>query len=192
MASSDDERWEALKDAIEIFGEKTGMFDEIYIRRLGDDRSSDPFQIQVRKTSGDGNGQWRNLIDVGYGVSQILPLIVELTSPVDSSMILLQQPELHLHPSAQAGLGSMLCDVASKRQILVETHSDYLINRVRMDVRDKKFNLKPEDVSILYFERTADDVQIHNIRIDENGNINNSPPSYREFFSKEINRSLGI
>ncbi len=192
LAHSDVEQWETLKNAMESIGQKTGMFDEINIRRLGDDLSSDPFQIQVRKTSGDGNGQWRNLIDVGYGVSQILPIIYVLTKMVESFMLMLQQPELHLHPSAQAGLGSMLCNVATKRQILVETHSDHLIDRVRMDVRDQKYGIKPEDVSILYFERTADDVQIHNIRIDEEGNILDPPSSYRKFFRNEVNRSLGI
>ena len=68
-------------------------------------------------------------------------------------MFLLQQPEVHLHPTAQAALGSLFCEIAGRdRQIIVETHSDYIIDRVRMDVRDKKTNLKPEDVSILFFE----------------------------------------
>ena len=68
-------------------------------------------------------------------------------------MFLLQQPEVHLHPTAQAALGSLFCEIAGwDRQIIVETHSDYIIDRVRMDVRDNKTDLKPADVSILYFE----------------------------------------
>ncbi len=190
LENSDEEQWKLLKQTMESFGKLTGVFDEIRIRSLGKDNSSDPFQIQIRNNTKRNKGEWRNLIDVGYGVSQILPVLFMLTRSVDSPMFLLQQPELHLHPSAQAGLGSILCDVASKRQILVETHSDYLIDRVRMDVRDKKCDLKPEDISILYFERCDDDVQIHNIHIDENGNIEGQPPSYREFFRKEVNRLL--
>ena len=193
LANSDAEQWKSLKCAIESFGQKAGVFDEIRIRPLGGDASSDPFQIQVRQNAADNNGQWRNLIDVGYGVSQILPVIFELIRPVESYMLILQQPEVHLHPSAQAGLGSMLCDVAAtKRQILVETHSDHLIDRVRMDVRDRKYGLKPKDVSILYFERSGSDVEIHSIRINDDGNIVDQPPSYREFFRHEVNRSLGI
>ena len=128
----------------------------------------------------------------GTVLNQILPVIFELVRPVESYMLILQQPEVHLHPRAQAGLGSILCSVATKRQILVETHSDHLIDRIRMDARDQKSGLKPEDVSILYFERSADDVQIHSIHIDDDGNIVGQPPSYREFFRHEVNRSLGI
>ncbi len=79
-----------------------------------------------------------------------------------------------------------------QRQLIVETHSDYIIDRVRMDVRDKKTSLKPEDVSILYFERTGSDVKIHSLRIDEQGNLLGAPPSYGQFFLEETNRSIGI
>ena len=189
LASSNAEDWRKTKDTIESFGRKTGVFDHMRIRHLGDDESRDPFQIQVRKS--DGN--WRNLIDVGFGVSQLLPFLFHLARPTEEYLLNFQQPEVHLHPSAQAGLGALLCEAATKRQILVETHSDFLINRVRMDIRDRKTNLKPEDVSILYFERVdTDEVKIHNITIDQNGNLIDSPPSYREFFTQELNRSLGI
>ena len=193
LANSDPEQWETMKSALEHFGQRAGIFDEIAIRPLGDDASSDPFRIQVRKDSHNRKGQWRNLIDVGYGVSQILPVIFELVRPKESSMLLLQQPEVHLHPSAQAGLGSILCSAAAtKQQILVETHSDHLIDRVRMDARDRKNGIKPEDVSILYFERSGNNVQIHSIEIGDSGNIVNQPPGYRDFFRCEVNRSLGL
>ena len=193
LANSDAERWKGIKSGMEKFARRAGVFDEIRVRFTGDELGSDPFQVQVRMRSGSDRGQWRNLVDVGYGVSQILPVILELSRSVESPVLLLQQPEVHLHPSAQAGLGSVLCDVAAtKRQILVETHSDHLIDRVRMDVRDGECGLNPEDVSILYFERSAKDVRIHSIRIDEGGNIIDQPPSYREFFCHEMNRSLGI
>ena len=106
-------------------------------------------------------------------------------------MFLLQQPEVHLHPSAQAALGSLFCQVAEpRRQLVVETHSDHLIDRVRMDVRDGVGNLKPEDVSILYFERNDLDVRIHSIRLDEEGNVLDAPEGYRWFFLEETARSI--
>ena len=117
-------------------------------------------------------GPPRNLIDVGYGVSQVLPVITELLREDSLAIFLLQQPEVHLHPSAQAALGSLFCQVAGpERQLIIETHSDHLLDRVRMDVRDGTTGLKPEDVSILYFERGELDVRIHSLRIDEEGNI---------------------
>ena len=83
-------------------------------------------------------------------------------APGRSPLFLLQQPEVHLHPSAQAALGSLFCRVASPdRQLIVETHSDHLLDRVRMEVRDGESNLKPEDVSILYFERGDLDVNMY-------------------------------
>lgn len=185
-----DEYGLALKQVLEGFGKASGLFDEISIRALGK-RGSEPFQIQIRKYSGGLKGPHRNLIDVGYGVSQALPVITEILRPDAPSMFLLQQPEVHLHPRAQAALGSLFCQVAGpERQLLVETHSDHLIDRVRMDVRDGKSNLTPDDVSILYFERGELDVKIHSLGIDEQGNITNVPPGYRRFFMEEVERSL--
>ena len=75
---------------------------------------------------------------------------------------------------------------------MVETHSDYIIDRVRMDVRDGKTGLKPEDVSILYFERGEADVKIHSIGLDEQGNVLDAPEGYRQFFADELTRSIGL
>ena len=186
-------RWSSLKKQLEKFGEAAGLFDEITVRHLGA-TGSDPFQIQVRKGSKRLKGPFRNLIDVGYGVSQALPIVTELieaSTPTD--LYLLQQPEVHLHPSAQAELGTLMCNIAATgQQLIVETHSDHLIDRVRMDVRDGTTDLKPEDVSLLYFERTGLEVRIHPIRFDKLGNVLDAPPGYRQFFLKEINRSLGL
>ena len=190
------ETWTDLKALLEEFGKASGLFDEITIKLLGG-RSSEPFQIQVRKFGGKLKGPPRNLSDVGYGVSQALPVITELLRKDNEvsapTLFLLQQPEVHLHPRAQASLGSLFCQVATPdRQLVVETHSDYLIDRVRMDIRDRKTRLQPEDVSILFFEQNALEVKIHSLRIDSEGNISNSPAGYRSFFMEETQRSLGI
>ncbi|MCY3614380.1 MAG: DUF3696 domain-containing protein [Bacteroidetes bacterium] len=192
LASFEEEAWEHLKYELERFGSSAGIFDEIDIKRLG--RSgSDPFQVQVRKIGKKRKGPKQNLIDVGYGISQVLPILTELLLPKKSGMALLQQPEVHLHPSAQAALGTLFCEIASKgRQLIIETHSDFMIDRIRMDVRDQKTNLKPEDVSILFFERNDTSVQIHSIQIDELGNVLNAPDSYGSFFMEETSRSLGF
>lgn len=185
-------KWRELKKALERFGQDAGLFDEISIKRLGS-RDSEPFQVQVRRFDGKLKGPDRNLIDVGYGISQVLPVITELLRDDTSPMYLLQQPEVHLHPSAQAALGSFFCQVAApERQLIVETHSDHLLDRIRMDVRDRTTPLKPEDVSILFFERGNLDVSIHSLRVDQEGNILSAPKSYRRFFLQETQRSLGV
>jgi len=199
----DTNHWRQLKFRLERFGQESELFDEIHVRSFGTS-DGDPFQIQVRKHSGPKSrrrkGPWRNLIDVGYGVSQSLPLLTELMESETSTLFLLQQPEVHLHPQAQAALGTLFCHVASggehqlwgDHQLFIETHSDYVIDRVRMDVRDGTTGLKPEDVSILYFEPGDLAVRIHSITIDDYGNLDGAPTGYRQFFSDELTRSIGL
>ena len=192
ISHSNRKMWEVLKTELEKFGQQAGLFDEISIKSFGDAEGA-PFQVQIRKFGGGVKGPWRNLIDVGYGVSQVLPVLTELLAPEPAPLFLLQQPEVHLHPSAQAALGSLFCSVAGpERQLIVETHSDYLLDRVRMDVRDKKTALTPEDVSILYFERDGLEVNIHSLRLDEMGNVLDAPPGYGQFFMDEVTRSVGF
>ena len=201
----DEREWKGLKNALEAFGQQSGLFDEISVKSFGT-KGSEPFQVQIRKFSEKAKrakGPQRNLIDVGYGVSQVLPVIIELVrrdflsglfgNYRRPSVFLLQQPEVHLHPTAQAALGSLFCHLAGpNRQLIVETHSDHMLDRIRMDVRDGKTRLKPEDVSILFFERGDLDVQIHSLRIDLEGNIVGAPDTYRSFFMNETRRSLGL
>ncbi len=186
------EEWARLRKALEAFGQESGLFNEIDIKLLGKTEGS-PFQVQIRKFGHRLKGVKRNLIDVGYGVSQALPLLTELLRKDAPSMYLLQQPEIHLHPSAQAALGSLFCKIAGpNRQLIVETHSNYILDRVRMDIRDKKSDLKPEDISILFFEPGELDVTIHSLRIDQDGNVLDAPPGYGQFFIDETRRSIGI
>jgi AAA15 family ATPase/GTPase len=183
---SEKENGSALRQALESFGKASGLFKSIAVKHKGN-KDSDPFQLSVKMT-----GPSFNLIDVGYGVSQVLPIIVDIIQN-PSDIFLLQEPEVHLHPQAQAGLSSFLASVAKEqnKNFIIETHSDYIIDRVRMDVRDKKY-LTPDDVAILYFEKQQGTVKIHKLELDEYGNIINAPPTYRQFFLTEERRILGI
>ncbi len=184
--------WKKLEKDLVRFGQASGLFDQVGVRRLGPN-DSDPFQLRVRKFGGNLRGPWRNLTDVGYGVSQALPILVEVMNGHRSRVFLLQQPEVHLHPQAQAALGSLFLTAAAEgRQLLIETHSDHLLDRVRMDIRDRKTQLAPEDVSILYFEREGLGVRIYSLRLDEEGNVRGAPDSYRRFFLEETERALGF
>lgn len=195
LSMRDPKAWERLKLRLEGFGENAGLFDEIKVRHLGK-TAVDPFQIQVRKFGAPLKGPLRNLADVGYGVSQVLPLVTELLRDDGPRMMLLQQPEIHLHPSAEAALGSLLCSAVAagrrgRRQLIVETHSDFIIDRVCMEVRDGAIGLKPDDVSIVYFERCGLNVHLHSIRVDSQGNMIDVPSDYRKFFLNESIRFLG-
>ena len=193
----DPDQWAGLKGKLEEFGSEAGLFDEIGIKPLGDNGGTG-FLVQVRKFSGPRSrvlkGRPRNLIDVGYGVSQILPIATELLRGDNPRIFLLQQPEVHLHPSAQAALGSLFCRAVSERkhQLVVETHSDYLLDRVRMLIRHRKAKLKPADVSILFFEREDLGVRIHSLRLDKQGKVQDAPEGYRRFFMEEFDRLFGL
>ena len=180
-ASSDFQGW------LNEFGSASGLYSEVSTRRLG--RTGDPFQIEVKLP---GLGPRRNLVDVGYGVSQALPIIVDAVSSEPGSMLLIQQPEVHLHPRAQAAMGSFFAQLADsgRNRLVVETHSDYLVDRVRMDVRDER--IKASDVVILYFEQGERGVDIHPIEIDARGHPVEVPPGYRSFFLDEDRRFFGV
>jgi predicted ATPase len=188
LAASDPEKWSALAEALASFGAACGLFRGVEVHRAKKEKVSEPFQIMVDI---EGQRAPANLVDVGYGVSQVLPVLVDaFLQP--SGWFLLQQPEVHLHPRAQAELGSFLgAMVANGRRFTVETHSDYLLDRVCIEVREGK-HLKPEDVMVLFFERTGPHVTIHEIEIDSEGNIQGAPPTYRQFFQREQGRFLGL
>lgn len=189
------EAWSGLKKRLEEFGREAGLFDVIDILRHGDTDSA-PFQIQVSRSDGRRGHSRRNLIDVGYGVSQVLSIITELLREDGPSLMLLQQPEVHLHPSAQASLGNLLCqlvaDKAHGRQLVVETHSDFIIDRVRMAARDGIGGLEPDDISIVYFERADHAVRVHSIGVDSDGNLLGVPSGYRSFFMDESRWLFGF
>jgi predicted ATPase len=131
-----------------------------------------------------------NLAHVGYGVSQSLPVIVESVLAPKSKTLLLQQPEVHLHPRAQAALGSLFADLAKSgpNNFVIETHSDYLVDRVRIEVSEGR--LDPERVQILFFERAGLGTTIYPLRMDASGNVLNPPPTFRDFFLREELRLL--
>ena len=184
------ENWQKIKAAIEEFGHQSGILDSLHIKRLGDN-DSEPFKIMVKKGEEGNIGPWSNLADVGYGVSQILPVLTQIFDENNPEIFLLQQPEVHLHPKAQTTLATLFCRHAQRnRQFIIETHSEYIIDRVRMEARDGL--IKPEDVSLLFFERQGLDVIIHPIKFDEAGNVVGAPPSYGKFFMEEVDRSIGL
>ena len=136
-------------------------------------------------------GQGHNLVDVGYGVHSLLPLIQTLYERHDRSdaVLLLQQPEIHVHPSAQARLAEILARSACG--FVIETHSQHLVDRLR--ICRMKGILKPDELSIVYFEADGDDAsRIHSIAVDSQANLENAPPSYGSFFVTETEKLLGL
>ena len=195
IQATDKKRWDALKAQLVDFGKRSDLFQSIDVKILGGSMGN-PFQLRVKV-----RGPNSNIVDVGYGVSQILPILVHIFDlPVsrryrygeESIVFLLQQPEVHLHPRAQAALSSSLATAANQggQSFIVETHSDYMIDRARIEIR--KGNIRPEDVSLIYLEPKGNVVKVHNISFDDMGNMINVPNHYREFFLTETKRLIGF
>lgn len=187
LRRSDRTKWDQLRRQIELFGNASGLFERIKIRGNFSKHTGDPFRLMVGV-----KGSTVNFIDAGYGVSQVLPIIVDALAESDNGIFLLQQPEVHLHPSAQAALGSFVWDrvQASEQTFLIETHSDHLADRIRMEIRDRKID--PSMLSFLYFENTTEGASIREIKVSQNGELVDPPSSYREFFLTEELRLLGF
>ena len=177
-----------LKQTLDEFGQASGLFSTLDVKRFGSSEG-DPFQIRLAFGGPDFN-----LVDAGYGVSQMLPIVVDAVRAPAGSTVLIQQPEVHLHPRAQAALGSLLLRLAKAedKRFIVETHSDYLVDRARMEVRDGG-GVTPEDVQIVYFDRKdGSTVDICPLELDDHGNLIDTPAGYRDFFLREEQRFLGI
>lgn len=168
-------------DLINSFGAESRLFDSIDIKNYGTGYLS-PFEIDV--------GLEKNFFkihNVGYGVSQVLPIIVDILGRNETDVFAIQQPEVHLHPKAQAAFGEFLYKVTSiyNKYFIIETHSDYLIDRFRLNIhKNKKDN--NVDAQVVFFERNEKGNKIHIIEINENGQYpEDQPESFNDFFIKE-------
>jgi predicted ATPase len=175
-------------DFLDKFGQESGLFETIKIKRFG--RNIDaPFELDVVF-----NKMPMKISNVGYGVSQALPIIVELFLRSKGHWFAIQQPEVHLHPKAQAAFGDLIYKVAidENKNFFVETHSDYLIDRFRLNYRSQRSELSIPS-QVLFFERTDEGNRVYPIDIMENGNYSDDQPeNFRDFFIHEELRILGV
>ena len=183
------DKWHALQEKLEKFGRTSGLYENIEVKPFGDDES-DPFRLYFKVRGGPEV----NLVDVGYGVSQILPILTKIFGSLDrpGRTLLMQQPELHLHPKGQAWLMTQLVEAVTKydQNFVIETHSDYMLDRARIEIM--KGNISSNDVSLIFLEPDGDEVNVHNVEFDPRANMINLPDSYREFFKKETKELFGI
>lgn len=186
MFRTNEKEWKDLKGRLIEFGKSSGLFSDVHVRRLGKS-VGDPFQLQIKV-----KGPKVNMIDVGYGVNQILPILVRMFEAHEETTFLMQQPEVHLHPRGQAELSSLFVALAKQRghNFVIETHSDAMISRARIEIMNNR--IAPEDVSLIYLEPSGNSVKVHNIRFDEQANLLGAPSGYRDFFLNESDKLLGF
>ncbi len=119
-------------------------------------------------------------VNVGFGITYVLPIVVALLSAKEGDLILLENPEAHIHPGGQRKLGELIAAVGNAGvQIIVETHSDHILNGIRIAVKNGVIN--KNDINLLYFYKDMEDGYRHkyaNPHIDENGRIDEWPQGF--------------
>jgi hypothetical protein len=130
-----------------------------------------------------------NLADTGFGASQVLPVIILLYTSNPGSILLYEQPEIHLHPAGQAELGSVFARACSPNKInIIETHSENLILRIQTEVA--KGNLKPNDVTIYFIQANSSGHRVIPIPLNEKGEFLAKWP--KGFFEENYQESLKL
>ena len=153
-----------------------GLIDDFRVESIG----SRLFEVRVRKSPKSAEVL---ITDVGFGVSQILPVLVLCFYVPKGSTVILEQPEIHLHPAIQAGLADVFIDAWKKRgvQILLESHSEHLLRRLQRRIAEE--DVSTDDVG-LFFCRADDAGSIlDTLELDPYGNITNWP---KDFFGDQF------
>lgn len=131
------------------------------------------------KVGTDLGGALHNLMHVGVGVSQVLPILVMSLMAEPSSVLIFEQPEIHLHPRVQARLGDFLLSLAMLgKQCIVETHSEYLINRLRWRAAVDKENKVSDRMGIYFVEKHEGRSEYRKIEVNEYGAIVDWPEGF--------------
>ena len=134
-------------------------------------------------------------IHTGFGLTQVFPIVVAALSAGPDDLLLVENPEVHLHPAGQATMGGFLAEVAAAGvQVILETHSDHVLNGVRRAVRNDV--LAPSDVALHFFrprqEAEGDGVaQVQSPHLDSEGNIDDWPDGFFDQFDKDMNYFAG-
>lgn len=129
------------------------------------------------------------LVDVGFGVSQVLPAVVLLYYVPEGATVLMEQPEIHLHPAVQSGLADVMLSVARARnvQIVVESHSEHLLRRLQRRVAEGTAD--PDDVKLYFVSAPNGVAQASDLSLNRYGEVENWPEG---FFGDEVGEVAAI
>lgn len=135
--------------------------------------------------------EFHSPVHTGFGLTQTLPIVVSALSAAQGDIILIENPEVHLHPAGQALMGQFMADVARAGiQVLVETHSDHVLNGVRRAVKEDR--LAASQVAIHFFRsRSTELPQVQSPALDKDGNIDDWPEGFFDQFDKDANYFAG-
>ena len=158
---------------------KMGLIESFEVKQIAPKRRE--YEVLV-KTPGTNNPV--NVTDVGFGISQFLPVLVQCYYAPHNSVILIEQPEIHLHPAAQAWLADLFIDVIRswengkerKIQLIIESHSEHFLRRLQRRIAEKKFDR--DDVAAYFSQPGKHGAKLEELDVDLFGNIRNWPDKF--------------
>ncbi|MCK5034687.1 MAG: DUF3696 domain-containing protein [Candidatus Sabulitectum sp.] len=156
-----------------------GLIEEFSVQQLSEQRQE--YEVRVRTR---GARDSVDLPDVGFGISQVLPVLVQCFYAPPGSIIIMEQPEIHLHPSAQSALADAMTDVINSKengkdrniQLIIETHSEYFLKRLQRRIAED--SITTDRVSTYFADNGKSPSTLEALQIDTFGNIKNWPKNF--------------
>jgi predicted ATPase len=180
---------EKIFDLINKFGNESKLFDKLEVKKINDEIENPPLIVSINK-----NGKDFLMNQVGIGVSQIAPILIDsyFCQNYKENLLLVMQPELHLHPIAQAAFGSFLHAMALRGlNGIFETHSSFIIDRFRSELKQTdKADTSSIGAEIIFCTNEKNGNVAHHVPITPNGSISGEPNSYHQFFIDELVRTM--
>ncbi len=159
------------------------LIDAFEVRQISEHRKE--YEVKVKSP---GSPSWVDLPDVGFGISQVLPVLVQCFYAPPGSILFIEQPELHLHPKAQSHLADLFIDVLSSRvdgrprniQLVIETHSEHLLHRLQRRIAESHPDrlITPGQVAAYFARTVGTESKLEPLQIDLLGNITNWPENF--------------
>ena len=177
-------RWKSFQEMIAYWLLELGLIREFHLEEIAS--GTNLYRAIVRASL---SSVQTTLSDVGFGVSQVLPALVLLYYVPEGSTVLMEQPEIHLHPAVQSGLADVMLNVAEVRniQIIVESHSEHLMRRLQRRVAEQEAS--SEDVKLYFVSSQRGQAHLSDLVLNEWGEIENWP---ERFFGDEMGEIAAI
>lgn len=167
-----------LEECLAYWLKELKLIEEFDVKPVA--KNSNLYQVQVRRQA---NSHPALITDVGFGISQILPVLAICYYVPEGSTVVLEQPEIHLHPSVQSGLADVFIEVIKSRsiQIILESHSEHLLRRMQRRIAEE--SLSPDACALYFCDIDHGESQLRPLQLDLFGNIVNWP---KDFFGDEL------
>lgn len=177
-------RGKPIAEIIALKLKEMGLIEEFRVHPISQQRQEYEVKVWTK-----GSRDWVDLPDIGFGVSQVLPVLVQCFYAPPGSIIIMEQPEIHLHPSAQSALADVMIDVINSRengadrniQLIIETHSEHFLRRLQRRIAEDA--IPQEKVAAYFADITRTPTRLEPLQIDIFGHIQNWPEN---FFGDEM------